>query len=615
MTTATNDEQASRFLMKTTFGPTSESISSFPNDGSTFFDNAKQWVVNQIFTNPTSHREYYRRGANPPNKKSYDTGGVRLPCEQHSRWVRVKDDSITPTTSLKLLLERLNPPVGGVRLLTGFAGNDVVCDLEYSKGDDPIYAADFENPDEIFEYEPRLSLYENTLEYPAYHSHGSTACPSVKKNFLNEEYCQVNRAICGSVSFTSDTFTLNEDFIRNIYDVDNKYVYITTGLRTDDEPRPCVSSSTRWEKLESQDCDNGVEESDFISSKIESAAVNMGPDSLTVDINSKSDTCTNLSIGAKVESTINGEVTCWQHVHPDLYNIYDFTSWSLNHPGGSSPITNFIEVDDSVKFIFPNHHQMIRWKNNHNTFPFLGTLGDTITYEDLPTAIQSINLADALGVVSESDSVSSPEACGSAGEIANDPSMGFRFYTYINNKNEDDNQQLDQYNKIFLNSKHTVWLNVVLNSADQLRQRVAFAFSQLFVISTPNLETERKSGEKFHHYMDIFVRNAFGNFWNILKEVSFNNMMAEMLTFIGSRSFSRSQIEGNYAYPDENYAREVMQLFTFGLWELEMNGQPKLDDNGEMIPTYTQEGKYKTNQMYILAINYISFNNNFFSFL
>ena len=138
-------------------------------------------------------------------------------------------------------------------------------------------------------------------------------------------------------------------------------------------------------------------------------------------------------------------------------------------------------------------------------------------------------------------------------------------------------------------------------SEDQLRQRVAFALSQLFVVSEPNIANGGKSSsEQWHNYMDIFVRHGFGNFRNILKEVSYSPMMATMLTYRGSRSFARSRVEGKEAYPDENYAREIMQLFTFGLWELDMNGLPLLDKNKEMIPTYDQEGKRSINLLYIL---------------
>ena len=69
----------------------------------------------------------------------------------------------------------------------------------------------------------------------------------------------------------------------------------------------------------------------------------------------------------------------------------------------------------------------------------------------------------------------------------------------------------------------------------------------------------------FLNYYDIFVRNAFGNFRDIVREVSYSPMMAEMLSFLSNASSLYAlQREGRVSRPDENYAREIMQLFTVG---------------------------------------------------
>ena len=70
----------------------------------------------------------------------------------------------------------------------------------------------------------------------------------------------------------------------------------------------------------------------------------------------------------------------------------------------------------------------------------------------------------------------------------------------------------------------------------------------------------------FLTYEDIFVRNAFKNFKDLLRDVSYSPLMAEMLTFLGSTSALYAlQREGRVSRPDENYAREIMQLFTIGM--------------------------------------------------
>ena len=79
----------------------------------------------------------------------------------------------------------------------------------------------------------------------------------------------------------------------------------------------------------------------------------------------------------------------------------------------------------------------------------------------------------------------------------------------------------------------------------------------------------------------ILVRYAFGNLRDVLMEISFSPMMSSYLTFLGSNSLAKSK-----SAPDENYAREIMQLFSIGLWQLNMDGTQKLDASGEPLPTY-----------------------------
>ncbi len=115
---------------------------------------------------------------------------------------------------------------------------------------------------------------------------------------------------------------------------------------------------------------------------------------------------------------------------------------------------------------------------------------------------------------------------------------------------------------------------------DQLRQRVAFALSQIFVASRrDDILQHRPWG--LTHYYDIFVRNAFGNYFDILQEVTAHPIMGTYLSHIGN---SKPQPEINI-FPDENYAREVMQLFSIGLWELNQDGTRKIQ-NGLPIATY-----------------------------
>jgi hypothetical protein len=91
-------------------------------------------------------------------------------------------------------------------------------------------------------------------------------------------------------------------------------------------------------------------------------------------------------------------------------------------------------------------------------------------------------------------------------------------------------------------------------------------------------------------YYDIFVRNAFGSYRDVLREVSYSPMMSDMLTYYESKSSEYVwKRQGIIQYADENYAREMMQLFSVGLVKLNMDGTPVLDDKGDKIHTYDND--------------------------
>ncbi len=107
---------------------------------------------------------------------------------------------------------------------------------------------------------------------------------------------------------------------------------------------------------------------------------------------------------------------------------------------------------------------------------------------------------------------------------------------------------------------------------------------------SPSFINSPSQTESFLTYYDIFVRNGFGNYFDILKEVSYSPMMAEMLSYLGSKSSEyiwKAHKEVQFA--DENYAREIMQLFSIGLVKLNIDGTEELDSNGNTIATYTND--------------------------
>ncbi len=131
-----------------------------------------------------------------------------------------------------------------------------------------------------------------------------------------------------------------------------------------------------------------------------------------------------------------------------------------------------------------------------------------------------------------------------------------------------------------------IWWTKSMTCNDQLRQRVALALSEIFVVSDANSGTLRRHEDGMEHYYDTLGTYGFYYFNQLLKAVSLHPIMGSYLNMRGNEKASADN--GN-ARPDENYAREVMQLFTIGLVQLNMDGTPKLDAKGNTIPTYSQQ--------------------------
>lgn len=116
-------------------------------------------------------------------------------------------------------------------------------------------------------------------------------------------------------------------------------------------------------------------------------------------------------------------------------------------------------------------------------------------------------------------------------------------------------------------------------TSDQLRQRVAFALSQILVTSGLDVNLAYAMRE----YQQLLANDAFTNYRQILYDVTLSPMMGHYLNMANNNKPAGANT------PNENYAREVLQLFSIGLYQLNPDGTPKLDLNGQPIPTYDQE--------------------------
>ncbi|MGJ8652763.1 MAG: DUF1800 family protein [Opitutaceae bacterium] len=209
---------------------------------------------------------------------------------------------------------------------------------------------------------------------------------------------------------------------------------------------------------------------------------------------------------------------------------------------------------------------------------------DTITIHDASSGVSSKEAGRLLAQASFG---------ATAADIASVQSLGIEGWidaqlalpaTLLQPKTEDmeaidaGDSSIDLYNQ----SKLVGWWENAIHADDQLRQRVAFALSEILVVSDDASAIEGQPVGMSNYY-DIFVRNAFGSYRDILDEVTYHPCMGLYLSHMTNRA--PDPTIGRF--PDENYAREIMQLFTIGLWMLNTDGTRILDPQGEPIPTYT----------------------------
>ncbi len=134
----------------------------------------------------------------------------------------------------------------------------------------------------------------------------------------------------------------------------------------------------------------------------------------------------------------------------------------------------------------------------------------------------------------------------------------------------------------FYPGDYMVW-NQLMTAPDAVRKRLALALSEFFVVSLTGLDFAWRS-HAMAHYWDMLAQHALGNFRTLLEEVTLNPAMGHYLNTKGNQKENAA----TGRVPDENYAREVMQLFTIGLVQLNPDGSEKTGANGQRLETYTQ---------------------------
>jgi uncharacterized protein (DUF1800 family)/uncharacterized protein (DUF1501 family) len=504
-----------------------------------------------------------------------------------------------------------------------------------------------------YKHDARMRLLENTLTRPATTiplsgPQWTGTCPSAPKTFLNKHTC-VRRPQCTQVSFSDANISLDAAGIRSFYNSSKRFVFRVDGLDLMDfyssTKSPCYSTwhgnpYSRWEKSagactvpttlnqatlasitaelrKTTDCYRGLSSTKCVQST--------NPYLKDIYV---SGTCNDAAAkGASV--TVDGE--CWTHVHDNLWDVRDFSILepylpqtnaakmkfdastlrqaaidgqiaidfqSLNLYGFSYSKTrvwqDILSMDDRARFDHTGHAGT-RVGSYGGQLSTVGRFGDTINFAELASHLQTPELAALVGSTAKSPTYDGAEACGSPGEVASVPQMGHVYQTYSQNRlgspNYPDYMAYKDANHAInvRNSKTTVWYTLGLKAQDQLRQRMAWALSQIFALGKIDTATMDTTLEIWTTFMDIFVRNAFGNFRTLLKEIAYSPLMANWLTFLNNKGFGtlnpHQQMEGKY--PDENFAREIMELFSIGLHKLDPSTtKPERDTVGNAIPSY-----------------------------
>ncbi len=476
----------------------------------------------------------------------------------------------------------------------------------------PVFARSQHN--QTFIFVPYVVLQTNTIDDPLKDGGGTIVastksnvqCSNAPRTFLNDDTCQLSNDDNACTNFHTDSdggyfqskIDLTQSNILEFHKLTGRYIYAVKDLRkyTDILDFPCQQNAkSRWMRVDTVPCPNNLEPEtkDSFQRLIEKST---DPNPFFRDILFNGICHENDIHGRAFHVRVNEE--CWMNIHPDQYNVYDFTTWAMHHPGGRQKIEQFAESQSEFLF-FPDHHEMSRWyeAKDNNFLQFIGRYGDKVSIQDLPDYLAKGYTESLSSLFRPFTSGPNTLVCGSPGESSSTGdtlNSGMKSSTKISSF---EIAQSDIYEPVsfvqtrrnFEESKKDIWLSIALWSEDQVRQRMAWALSQLLAVS-PSPFDGTLSTEMWISFYDIFVRNAFGSYRDILREVAYSPMMAIMLSYHKSKSKEYIwKTSRNIQFADENFAREIMQLFSVGMYKLNMDGSFERDSSGDRVLTYTND--------------------------
>jgi hypothetical protein len=197
--------------------------------------------------------------------------------------------------------------------------------------------------------------------------------------------------------------------------------------------------------------------------------------------------------------------------------------------------------DGEVEIRFPDWHPLFRWRDserNANNMEYLGKLDDEVDFSTLPKNVLTVDMAQAIGAVANYPDVGF-ESCGSRGEVANEPAMAHRYTSTSTVSADSALDQRSAQTPFQGTGKWLLWGTVVTYAEDQLRQRVAWGLSQILVIGDGAGELFFPDHtEVWAAFYDIFLTHAFGNYRDVMREVSASPLMGTYLTMTGNVAFA-----------------------------------------------------------------------------
>lgn len=311
-------------------------------------------------------------------------------------------------------------------------------------------------------------------------------------NFLNSDGCFLTKkADACSVEEPSDAWILlEEETFEKIYQATGagaqgtRYVYVLEGLRQKGHQlsynSPCTPSETsRWEKV---DCgsdgftaEDSTEEvfSEILQNSLDENKFVKDVTFPAVGVSCHSRDKNRFDFKVKLK---NG--SCWKNVHRSHLQVYDFSAWVSKHPGGEDAITQFAFFEDkNFHAAFPSKHAMYQFDEAAETITEVGKYGDSIRFSSLPSQLTVEAVAEALNVGASRFRAGATVVCGSPFETRSYPAkagtryresfaiMGLQMGLAVNFQ------------------RGQVWNTLTLDADDALRQRVAWAVSQIFAIT------------------------------------------------------------------------------------------------------------------------------------